>query len=323
MIKGAYKKEFKLITWDEVLSLTHNGLDIFKYEIGSFPLGKPFNSPLRKDKSPSFVIFFKGEVFLYKDFSTGESGSALQFIQKKYGYTFKEALNHMVATLGLENNNIISVQKVSKYETKEIHIAFTEGKYDSRHAAYWNSYHLSTDFLKRNDVYRVKALAIDHKKVILKPDELTFAYYAPDVDKCKILRIGVEKKDKWRNNVPGNYLWYSKGLHRCDTLMICKSVKDSLVLKNFGLCSVSTQSENARIFDSNADVINSISNNVYVCFGSDAQGKEQSLIATEKHNYKHYNTPDEYLEFGVNDPAEFAKYNIKLLEEHLKSKGIL
>lgn len=328
MIKGIEKIEYSK---EEALKDSQGGWDVFRYEIGDFPIGISFNSPLRSDRNPSFKIFLKEGIWFYKDFSSEESGTCIQFVQKKHNFSYKEALEYIYKILGKANNNKISITKAPNYEEKEIHIAFTSTRFDNKHAAYWNSYTLSEEFLRQNNVYRVKDLAINHKRVILGKDELTFAYYAPDIDKCKILRIGVQKQDKWRTNVGKKYLWLLNELEGCKRLIVSKSLKDALCLKKLGVCSVATQSENAKIFDYDetdekdinlVEKLESFSKEIVINFGSDEQGKKQSRIITEKTGWRHYNTPDRLLP-DINDVAEWMKNDEKALIEHLKLKNIL
>ena len=108
-------------------------------------------------------------------------------------------------------------------------------------------------------------------------------------------------------------------------------MKDALCLKKLGVCSIATQSENAKIFDYDetdekdinlVEKLESFSKEIVINFGSDEQGKKQSRIITEKTGWRHYNTPDRLLP-DINDVAEWMKNDEKALIEHLKLKNIL
>ena len=67
--------------------------DVFKYYIPSFQaLNKKFCSPLREEKKPSCGIReHKGKLF-YKDFGTGDSYTAINFVKIKFNASYYEAL---------------------------------------------------------------------------------------------------------------------------------------------------------------------------------------------------------------------------------------
>ncbi len=130
-------------------------------------------------------------------------------------------------------------------------------------------------------------------------------------------------KKSGENNAPGDVLWFKEYLPECKKLVISKSVKDALCLSLFGINTIATQSEGASCIDKNIEWFNTLDCPIYINFGSDKQGKEQSHIITKKYGYKHYNVPDNLLKEGVNDVAEWCKYNIIDLEKHLKEKNII
>ena len=61
--------------------------DIYAHYMGSFKVGHLYNSPIRKDRNPSFAVF-KGRRgnLMFKDHGTGDCGNALNFIKLMTGY---------------------------------------------------------------------------------------------------------------------------------------------------------------------------------------------------------------------------------------------
>jgi hypothetical protein len=85
----------KTITVEEILFNTNGGKQIFEKELGCIPR-KAINSPLRNDKNPSFSVFLANNgLWMYKDFSNDDAGTAIQFVQKRYNLSFKEALEYV------------------------------------------------------------------------------------------------------------------------------------------------------------------------------------------------------------------------------------
>lgn len=327
--KGEKKEAKKLISSDEILEMTNGGWDIFCKEIGKFPVGRSFKHPLKEDRKISGSIVKRGNLWFLCDFAgTFKTMTAIKFIELKYKTDFKGAISRICKELSINEDNKEyqpdpDIQKEPKLPTEYVHISFSTSKFDKKHAEYWNSYHLSEDYLKKYNVFRVKDLFINRRRIALKSNELTYAYWADDIQSTKILRVGAGDSNKWRTNVPNDYIWYENLYEGCDKLIISKSVKDALVLTLFNICSVATQNESAKILSSNIQRLSSKSKELIINYGSDYQGKEESWKITKKFGIKHYNTPDELLKFGVNDVAEMAKYDINLLEKHLKQKKII
>jgi hypothetical protein len=316
-------------TTDEILQSTNGGKDIFEKELGK--IGKKcISSPLRNDKNPSFSIFFSNNgLWMYKDFSNGDSGTAIKFLQLRYNLDYKGVLNY------IKNNNFVlnfvqqkPVNFINKTYKNDVIIDFTDVPFSKKGHEYWNSYELNEDFLKKNNVFQVGKYAINKKLITHEDDRVIFAYLASD-ERVKLLQIGneVKKSEKWKSNVKADYLWYYEDYvkNQCNNLIVSKSVKDSLVLKYINRCSIAVQSENAKpIIDNCIDRIETITKNIYVGFGSDKQAKEQSHILTKATGWKHINTKDKYLDkYQINDFAELVKiYNMKKLDKELKEKNL-
>ena len=324
MVKGDIIKDVSI---DEIIQGTAGGWNIFKH-YSPVKVGKTMHVPWRKDENRSFGVFCKNGVYFYKDLAQEEAGSSIHFVAKLFNISYTEAVEKIKWDFNIgqgKNINTSPVQIVwnkPEEDAEYTHIAFTSCPFDSKHASYWNAYHLSEDYLKKWDVYRLKTLSINRKRVFLPEETLNFAYYHSPSKCVKILRIGGEKTFKWKNNVSGDVLWFKEKLEECNKLVISKSVKDSLCLSLFGINTVAVQSESISCIDKNAEWFQTLSCPIFVNMGTDKQGKGVSNAITKKYKWKHYNTPDSLLP-SVNDVAEWCKTDIKALEEHLKLKKIL
>ena len=69
------------ITLDWILSKVTE-YDIYAAYIGNFKVGMIYNSPLRKDKTPSFGCYYskKTKQLMFKDHGTGECGNVIKFV---------------------------------------------------------------------------------------------------------------------------------------------------------------------------------------------------------------------------------------------------
>ena len=186
--------------------LTNNGREVFIQELGSIPT-KAINSPLRVDQHPSFSLFCGSDgIWRYKDFSNGDSGSYIDFIKKRYNLEFPEAKEYIRNSVGNTPKDSIkrNIEKIHK-ETK---IEFSDKKFTKRGHQYWNSFCLSEEFLRKDDIYQVKLYTINDKLIKIPDNQDVFAYYSPDEDKVKLLTIGENVKFKWISNLKSSYLWY-------------------------------------------------------------------------------------------------------------------
>jgi len=322
-------KKFKQFTVDDIYFLTDGGRLIYESELGSLPT-KKILSPLREDKAnPAFSIFQHNSLYLWKDWASGDSGNAISFIQKRYNLDFKTALEHIKGSLGLSEGNIPerpkSVQKGLKTAKKSLFIEVQEMEHFNKLGIeYWKAYNFDEGFLRGKDVFQVEKLAYNKKIVKIGQNEAVFAYYAPDVDKYKLLKIGenVKKEDKWRNNLDGSYLWYYHLYknRKVENMFVCKSVKDCLTFMKLGYDAIAVQSEDAKVFlSSNIDKVRNIANNVFINFGADTQGTTQSQIITQSTGFQWINTEKYLLKWGINDFAELSKeFGLKTVDNCIK-----
>lgn len=316
----------EIITSDDIMKWTDNGRLVFERELGHIP-SKAINSPLRKDKNPSFTIFQnKNGIFCFKDFSTGESGSAITFIEKKYNYSFTKALEYIYKNLNCKNKEIIPVSQ-NKPKKKDLLLEYSITKFTPRHKAYFDQYGLPESFLNENGVYAIDKYAINKKVIKIPDNQYCFVYEARDINKCKILTLGEEVVKKWINTAPNTYLWGYDNLNNCNELWINKSLKDALVMKyHFGKCCIALQNEDAKIFlNNNVEKVENITKNIILALGTDKQGKEQSIKISKERGYKWFNIPNSlYESYMLEDVSDYlSEFSVKSLGNLLKIKGYL
>lgn len=319
----------------DILYLTDGGRQVFEREIPNFTTSRNIKSPLRfGDDCPSFRIKRSNNGIYYAKDHGGDNfkGNAISFIMRLYSLTYGEAINKIVQDLGLTSSNRVYTKSIisdSPNISYYSEIDFTDMPFNKSHHLYFNKGGLYEDFLKDNDVFAVKKWALNKKVQAINSDEIVFAYYARDINKTKIVRIGpsVDKKDKWRTDVTRDYLWYYSNYlknEKLENLFVNKSNKDDLVLKLLGINGISTQSENRWVIEENFPKIQKIASSIVMAMGSDEQGFNTSLYIQRKFNTKWWNTPKNVLKYGVNDAFSYSsKFGLKALENHLKQKKYL
>lgn len=230
-----------------------NDFDIFSfYILEELKIGRAFNHPLREDKQPSFAIYRAGDNLRWKDFATGDGGSAFDFVKLKFGATFYEALAIVNTDFRLDLDGV-SVHKAqgiiptrfnfdikSIPENKDIRVRFCKPTED--HYKYWKQYGISKSTLSKYKISCINGFKINDITII--PRSITFAYCFGDF-KYKILQPFDDFK--WINNCSANIIQGQNQLEESDYCIITSSLKDVMVLHEMGYSSVAPQSENTII----------------------------------------------------------------------------
>lgn len=258
------------------------------------------------ERSGSLVVDENKDI--YKCFGCGKGGKGIfNFIMDKEHLTFIESLEYLSKEFNIisTNSKLISVpRRIIISEEKLIEV--NECKFERKHKDYWNKYLLPEAYLNSKNVVAVKKLAYN-KKIINIENEAVFGYYAPEINKWKILRIGpdITKKDKWRSTIPLSYLYYFPKKHVKD-LWIVKSVKDLLVMDyHFGLICTATGNEDAiNLLHENYDKIQPIADRKIILFGNDFQAWHQSYLLTEYTDWKYFNIPNYMEKMNIVDPSD-------------------
>ena len=315
-------KRSDIINLQELWFHTDKGRIVFERELGRIP-NKCINSPLRKDQNPSFSLFQDSNGFWrWKDFSNGESGNVIDFIMKRYNKSYPEALKYI--NEGIAQNPIEITKNSVKKEKKELLIEFSEKPYTKEHIAYWSKYLLPVDYLISKNVYAIDKWAINGKIQKIPKGAFAFCYYVPEIDKCKVLTLNTSKQDKWRNNIPNDYLLNFPENH-CETIWVNKSYKDCLVMEyHFGFCSCATQNEDGKILEKNIPRLQAISNEIVINFGADKMAVDNCTYIQQKYKTKYWNTPKYMLKYGVVDVSDcIAEFGVEIVKKQLIKKKFL
>lgn len=284
--------------------------------------------PVHAERSPSFSVKNNG----FKCYACGFEGyGVIDFIMKKEGLDFKSAMEFLKKDMIVNNNRKIILPKKVIIE-KPMDIQFVDGNFNDDHKKYWEKLEMDQIWLNKKNVFAVKEWAMGPegklKKMNFTKDEIAFAYYAEDIQKCKILRLGPEVTPdlKWRTNVPNNYLWYYNDKIVYNRGFVVKSVKDCLVVQKLNRQAIATNNESDRILlDNNVDKINKIYKDVVMCYGSDPDGKSKSIKITKETGWKWFNIENHlYEQYGIEDFADYLNsgFTYKQLDRLFKNKKL-
>lgn len=288
--------------------------DIFSKYIPGFKVNNLIRSPLRDDSHPSFSTYRTNNSIRYRDFSTGDNGNAIEFVKKLFKLAdVKEAY----AKIKEEFVDYIPTT-YQKHFTEIKNIGIVRQKFTKEDLAYWESYNISKNTLERYDVFSIKNYLVNGEvKGIYTKDNPMYAYKV--YNRFKIYRPLADKLYKWRQNLSN---WDIQGFSQLDArgelLIITKSLKDVMVLRELGYNAIAPPSESAMI---PSEVIQNLTErftNIILLYDRDKAG-----MTTTRKMMKQYNLDFFFIDkkYKVKDISDFIKlYGKELTKQFLDGK---
>lgn len=248
--------------------------DIYAAYIGNFKVGMIYNSPLRKDKTPSFGCFYskKTRQLLFKDHGTGECGNVIKFVKLYTGITnYSEVLQDIVKKLKITNDTQLDSSKQYIPSTETV-IGVVRQEFTETDINYWKQFNISVETLKKFGVSSIKYyLCNGIVKSIYKEENPMYAYKV--YDHFKIYKPLADKYTKWRNNLTELDIQGYKQLPKTgDTLIITKSMKDVMCLYEMGIPAISPSSESTFIPDKVLEQLKKRFKRIIILFDRDEAG---------------------------------------------------
>src|SRR5690606_14298854 len=275
--------------------------------------------PFRKDKHPSFCIYYTSNGNIrYKDFSTGENGSVIEFVMVLFNISLSEAESLIAKDFNLSKKTPIikDIRSFNNYgelsQESKSEIYYKTRLFTNTDRKYWESYHISLQTLRRFDVRSCQDVV-----VIKKNNCISYRYTSNDpiylylIDKgaFKIYRPLSSKKNKWLSHCSWKDIQGLRQLpNKINRCIITKSLKDVMVLYELGYNSVAPQSEGSWMLDKQYDYICSISDESPIIFyDNDKAGMQGSLKFSKEYNIERIYIPEEYLQYNIKDISDFIK----------------
>ena len=267
----------KNITLDWILSKV-NVYDIYAHYIGEFKVGHIYKSPFRKDRNPSFGIFYSKSknTLLFKDHGTGESGDIIKFVSLYTGIlSYDDILYNIVEQLNIKPTTKLDPSKAYLPEESTV-IGIVRQNFSQTDINYWNKFNISLQTLKKYKVDSIKYyLCNGIVKGIYKDDNPMYAYRI--FNAFKIYRPLAEKHAKWRTNTSQyDIQGYEQLPKKGDLLVITKSLKDVMVLYEMGISAIAPSSESSFIPDTVLNDLLKRFKRVLILFDRDVTGVQQS-----------------------------------------------
>jgi DNA primase len=265
------------ITIDWILSKVTE-YDIYAKYIGQFKVGMIYNSPFRKDKNPSFGIYYskRTKQLLFKDHGTGECGNVIKFVSLFTGKTeYSDILSDIVDKLNITNNTklVSSKQYIPSTETV---IGIVRQEFTDVDINYWKQFNISINTLKKFNVNSIKYyLCNGIVKGTYKRENPMYAYKV--YNNFKIYRPLADKYTKWRNNLTDyDIQGYEQLPQKGDILFITKSMKDVMCLHEMGIPAVSPSSESTFLPKDVLEQLKTRFKRIIILFDRDVAGVKRS-----------------------------------------------
>lgn len=293
------------ITLDYILSRVTE-YDIYARYIGQFKIGYIYNSPFREDKNPSFGIFRSRKTgkLLFKDHGNGLCGDVIRFVQEYTGITnYNELLKQIVKDLNIKNNTVL--KSIKAYEkSEETVIGVVRQEFTNVDKAFWQQFGITLDTLKRYNVSSIKYYLCDGiVKGIYKDESPMYAYKV--YDKFKIYRPLADKYTKWRNNLTEYDIQGLEQLpEKGELLIITKSLKDVMCLREMGYDAISPSSESTFIPDNILGILKKRFKRILVCFDRDPAGVKNMRKISNKTGLHGFLTHKKFKSKDISDAVK-------------------
>ena len=296
------------ITLEYILSKVTE-YDIYAHYLGQFKVGMIYNSPFRKDKNPSFGIFYskRTKQLLFKDHGTGECGNVIKFVQLYTGKTnYNDILQDIVAKLNITSETRLDSSKQYIPSTETV-IGVVRQEFTDIDIKYWSQFNISTKTLKKFNVNSIKYyLCNGIVKGIYKPENPMYAYKV--YNNFKVYRPLGDKYTKWRNNLTEyDVQGYEQLPKKGDVCIITKSLKDVMCLYEMGIPAISPSSESTWLPDTILEDILKRFKRVLICFDRDGPGMRNLRKIS--------------LKTGLNGLIMHKKFKAKDISDAIKANG--
>lgn len=318
----------------EVLRYTNDGYDIYRYYLNEVKrvMQRPWPGE-KRERNISWGVYYYNGTYIWNDNAREEKGNAITFVQRYFSLSFKEAMDKIKWDFGIggkdtERRVVINWKAPSKEERKEYsHISFTHKPWKDEHHKFYAGTGVDESHALKWETYALKDAAVNRRRIILKPNEVAWAYYHPEQDAVK-LYFPERETFRWWTNVEGTTLWGMENVGECDNLVIQKSNKDRLIHLLYNPNVICPQNEKTTIFDRSEypEIVGEIEMKCArptVFFGSDEDGRKKSGKIISLTGWREVYTPLGLMP-DINDLYGYAKrYGPEETYEFLKENKLL
>lgn len=285
---------------DEILSIISE-LDIFKYYCLNFKeLDKPFSSEFREDPKPSCRISARDGFFLYKDFGETSSHNCWGYVMRKFSCDYRTALNIVASDFNLSTKSDIfgtktfnvkpktnSKNKITR--VKDTLIQVKRRKWLDIDKEFWfDKYGITQKTLELYRVSPIQHFWISNYRYDCGISNVyCYYYYFDTAHRFKIYNPYSTKFNKWYSNINGTVIQGIGVLPKeGDNLIITKSLKDVMCLKELNYNAVAPNNETSFLPEVNINKFKERFKNIYCYFDNDSAGLKHGNFFADKYGLK-------------------------------------
>lgn len=260
-----------------------------------------FRSPpiIRNDKTPTCAFYKnKSGVLKFKDFA-GPTFDFVGCVSHIYNCSYYSALRIIA-----NDFNIIEVPKLEKNlpkitysgniltETEKAKIQVELQEFSQKELDWWKGFGISYNTLKKYKVFSIKSVFLNGNYHTSSSDiSPIFGYYGgttTEGDELWRLYMPTKKKYRFLNNWSSSRLQGARQLPKNDThCFLIKSLKDVMLMHEFGFSACSTVSENVLISEAQHEKISQrFNDNLLVFFDNDLAGVKGANKYKKKYNVR-------------------------------------
>lgn len=249
---------------------------------------KLFKSPLRSDRNPtcSFYRDRRGRLIM-KDWSGAFSGDCFSVVMEKFQCSYYMALQIIANDFGIihrpnlkKNKPKMDYSGIKIEERKPATIKVQTREFTQEELNWWLKYGINTSTLKKFKVYPIDNVWLNDNLFYSNiTDQPVFGYYGGIRNNIETWRIYFTTRRKYRfiSNWSGTQIQGLQSLTRkSDFLVITKSLKDVMVLYEYGITAIAPCSENLFVTETQYNKLKERYKHIYLLYDADLPGVRAS-----------------------------------------------
>lgn len=279
----------------------------------------------RADSHPTCCYYKRNGRIYIKDFGSDYYGDWIYVVKQKFNCNYYDALAIAANDFDIQkiphlNKNKVKISNESLSENKQSIIRVEIRDFQQYELDWWNKFGISLQTLKKFRVFSCKNIWINNHIIHLETNnQLVFGYYGGIKDGIEQWKLywPNNKKYKWLSNRDSSQLQGARMLPKSggDLIIIQKSLKDVMLLYEFGIPSVAPNSENTFLSDEQLMKLKSKFKRIIVWYDNDAPGKAYLEKIKKEHpeldyfyipeDFKEKDFSDFYKKYGKDEATKF------------------
>ena len=186
------------------------------------------------EKTPSMKIFHKDGRYFYKDFSSGNGGTAINLVEKLHGLTYGETISKIISDYkSYHCNGKKYVKQSFKAKDKTVVDSYEIKPWTQRDAKFWSKYNIGSKLLELYNVKPCDIILRKGDKIIDLRGRMIYGYFDSNGEIYKMYQPYNQDNKflSFKSHIQG----YNQLEFKHKYLVIVSSLKDGMSLNSLGL----------------------------------------------------------------------------------------